>query len=102
MDFSTPGSPPASLVIRLFGLFHAEREGRPLPSPRSRKEEWLLALLILRHKSALDRRWLAGVLWPESEEKWALQNLRRSLSSLRALLGADADRLTTPTPRSLQ
>src|SRR5579862_8665239 len=100
--FLAPGSSPASLVIRLFGSFHAQHTGGVLPRTRTQKEQWLLALLLLRHQDALDRRWLAGLFWPDSTEARALQYLRRSLSNLRDVLGAEAWRLTAPTPRTLQ
>ena len=37
-----------SLEIRLFGGFDVRIDGKPLPSLRSRREQWLLALLVLR------------------------------------------------------
>jgi predicted ATPase/DNA-binding SARP family transcriptional activator len=90
------------LVIRLFGMFEAELNGLPLPRTRTRKEQWLLTLLLLKHKQPVDRDWLAGVLWPDSTEKQALHNLRRSLANLRDVLGAQAARLTSPSPRALR
>ncbi len=91
-----------SLVIRLFGSFQLQRNGSALPRTRTHKEQWLLALLLLRRDEALDRRWLASLLWPDSKEAWALQNLRRSLTNLRDVLGEDAWRLTAPSPRRLR
>src|SRR6476659_2156077 len=70
------------LVIRLFGPFDVQVQGRPLPSLRTRKGQWLLALLVLRHGRHGERAWLAGVLWAESSERQALANLRLSLSDL--------------------
>jgi DNA-binding SARP family transcriptional activator len=39
-----------------------------MPRLRSRSIEWLLALLVLRQDRAVDRSWLAGTLWPGSDE----------------------------------
>ena len=89
------------LEIRLFGPVQVLVDGEPLPRLRSRKGQWLLALLILRNGGEVDRRWLAGVLWPESVESKALYNLRRTLDDLRNALGRQADRLISPTPRTL-
>jgi predicted ATPase/DNA-binding SARP family transcriptional activator len=102
VDVSQSASSSAPLVIRLFGAFDVKRNDCTLAPTRSRKEQWLLALLLLRRHTVLERHWLAGVLWPDSEETWALQNLRRSLSNLRSVLGEDAYRLTAPSPRTLQ
>lgn len=94
-----PGKP---LTFHLFGSYEALRADEPLPRTRSRTERWLLALLILRHGEPLSRSRLAGVLWPDSREAAALANLRRSLRDLRRTLGADAWRLSAPTPRTLR
>lgn len=64
-----------------------------MPRPRSRSCEWLLALLVLRHGRAVDRSWLAGTLWPDSEESRALTNLRNALLNLRKALGPESERL---------
>lgn len=95
-DFQT------SLYIRLFGGFEAFRNDAPLPATRTCKERWLLAVLILRHATPVERTWLACLFWPDSIEERALQNLRRSLNNLRQSLGADAFRLIAPTPRTLR
>jgi predicted ATPase/DNA-binding SARP family transcriptional activator len=89
------------LTFRLFGSFDAQSNGCPLPRLRSRKGQELLALLILRQGQYAERTWLAGVLWPESAESQALANLRLSLTDLRKALGAEANRLYAPTPRTL-
>src|SRR5438876_870693 len=78
------------LVIRLFGSFEAHVHGRPLPRLRTRKGQWLLALLVLRPGEELERDWLAGCLWPESPQARALANLRSSLQDLRRALGPAA------------
>jgi DNA-binding SARP family transcriptional activator len=75
------------LQIRLFGAFDVRIDDVPIPPLRSRKVQWLLALLVLRQGQSLDRAWLAGTLWPESGPEQALYNLRQSLSTLRHALG---------------
>ncbi len=92
----------APLSLRLFGTVEVQRQGIPLPRTSTRKELWLLALLVLRHKQPTPRSLLAGILWPDSQEHTALYNLRRSLTDLRHVLGDDAHRLLSPTPRTLQ
>lgn len=90
------------LRLRLFGGYAAFQHDAPLPSTRTRKEEWLLALLVLRHAAPVERARLAYLLWPDSTEERALQNLRRSLNDLRRVLGEEASRLLSPTPRTLR
>jgi predicted ATPase/DNA-binding SARP family transcriptional activator len=90
------------LSIRLFGALEVEQRGQALPRTRTRKEQWLLALLVLSGAQALSRPWLAGLLWPDTPDEAAtLGHLRRSLCELRRVLGSDAVRLTAPTPRTL-
>jgi len=96
------GGAGGTLTIRLFGSFDAEVSGTPLPRTRTRKEQWLLALLALRPGQTVDRRWLAGVLWPDTLDAGAMANLRRSLTDLRRVLGQEAARLEAPTPRTLR
>jgi predicted ATPase/DNA-binding SARP family transcriptional activator len=92
---------PAPLVIHLFGPFEVYLNDVPLPRLRSRKGQWLLALLTLRAGRELGRLWLAGTLWPNSPEPQALASLRISLNDLRRALGAAADRLGAPTTQTL-
>src|SRR5437660_100201 len=89
------------LIIRLLGPLDVHLHGCPLPYLRTRKRQWLLALLVLRHDRQVDRDWLAGTLWPESETSQALYNLRRCLSDLRSALGTEAERLTALSARSV-
>jgi predicted ATPase/DNA-binding SARP family transcriptional activator len=67
---------------------------------RTRKDQWLLALLALRPGAEVARTWLAGTLWPESAEPAALANLRNALKDLRRALGPEAARLRCPTTRT--
>jgi predicted ATPase/DNA-binding SARP family transcriptional activator len=91
-----PESPPA-FSLRLFGPLCVEVGGLPLPRLRSQKGAWILALLALRSGREVSRSWLAGTLWPESDESQALANLRLSLSDLRRALGGEAKRLHSPS-----
>src|SRR5438093_9945493 len=92
---------PLSLAIHLFGPLRVIVRGAPLPRLRTRSVEWLLALLVLRQGRAVDRSWLAGTLWPESEERKALNNLRNDLVHLRKALGSESERLQSPTRDTL-
>ena len=73
-----------SLEIRLFGPFDVRLDGEPLRPLRSRKGQWILALLALRHDREVARDWLAGTLWPDSDESQALGSLRAGQDELRA------------------
>jgi predicted ATPase/DNA-binding SARP family transcriptional activator len=98
----TEADPQSSaLSISLFGPFDVRLNGEPLPRLRSRKGQWLLALLTFRPGAAVERAWLAGTLWPDSFPPVALANLRKSLRDLRRALGTEAVRLRSPTPHSL-
>jgi DNA-binding SARP family transcriptional activator len=92
---------PVPLAIHLFGPFAVRVRGVPLPRLRSRKGQWLLALLALRHGREVDRSWLAEMLWPEGRAGNTLALLRRELTDLRRALGVEASRLRSPTPHTL-
>lgn len=87
--------------VQFLGTFAMWRGEERLPTLRTRKEAWLLALLVLRHPEPIERARLAGTLWPDSEETKARYNLRRSLNNLRTVLGPDALRLIEPAPHTL-
>src|SRR2546425_1428830 len=91
----------APLTLHLFGPFELQVNGQPVLRLRSRKGQLLLALLALRAGYEVERSWLAGTLWPDSPESAALANLRSSLKELRQALDAEADRLCSPTSRTL-
>src|SRR5690349_7460627 len=61
--------PGAVVAIRLLGPFEVRLGGVPLTGDWPRSGQWLLALLALRQGSAVERRWLAGTLWPDSSER---------------------------------
>jgi DNA-binding SARP family transcriptional activator len=94
-------SAASRLTIRLFGSFEARLGDEPLPRLRTRKGQWLLALLALRPGADIERVWLAGVLWPESAEAAALANLRSVLKDLRHALGEESHCLRCPATRTL-
>ncbi len=89
------------LQIHLFGGFDLLQNGHSLPRTRSRTEKWLLSLLVLRTNQTVERTWLAGTLWPDTPSAQAFNNLRRSLSNLRQVLGAEGYRLFSPTASTL-
>src|ERR1043166_7321117 len=87
----------STLILSLFGPFEVRVNGLSLPCPLARKEQWLLAWLVLRAREEVDRLWLAGTLWPDSSPGQALRNLRNSLTNLRRALGPEGDRLCSPS-----
>src|SRR5262249_37020732 len=90
-----------SLLIHLFGPLRVLVDAEPLPPLRTRSVEWLLALLVLRHDRTVERSWLAGTLWPDSQERQELRNLRNDLVSLRKALGCEGARIQSPTRDTL-
>jgi DNA-binding SARP family transcriptional activator len=90
-----------ALTLALFGPMQILVQGQPLPPLRSRQSLWLLALLTLRHPSPVEREWLAGTLWPDSEQSQAFRNLRVVLSELRSALGAESWCLESPNRHTL-
>jgi len=91
----------APLSIRLFGTFQARLSGKSLPGLRSRKGEWLLALMVLHAGRPVGREWLAETLWPESLPDDARTSLRQSLKDLRTALGDQSWRIASLAGRRL-
>jgi len=75
--------------------------GHPIPRLRSRKALWLLALLTMRGGRPVEREWLAGTLWPDTDQDRSLTNLRSVLSDLRVALGTEGERLRSPSRHTL-
>jgi hypothetical protein len=67
---TVPPSPAAPLAISLFGPWEVCRLGEPLPRLHSRKGQWLLALLTLRHGRVVDRAWNGSVVGPGPRHSW--------------------------------
>src|SRR5437016_12718035 len=101
-SMTLPETATASLVITLFGPMQVLVNGQPLPHLRSRKGQWLLALLTLRHDRPVEREWLAGTLWPDVDQSQAFANMRPALSELRSALGDQAERLQAPTRHTVR
>jgi two-component SAPR family response regulator len=101
---TTPDIEIAPFTLRLLGDFEARIGGRAMPKTRTRKERWLLALLVLGKGREIARASLAQTLWPFPDHPvdLAAYNLRRSLSDLRKALGTQAARLESPTPQTLR
>lgn len=96
------GGASGGLRMHLFGPMEVCLGSGPLPRLRSRKGLWLLALLALRNGRDVERNWLAGTLWPDSDEADARRSLRQSLHNLRLALGSEAERLACQAPGSLR
>src|SRR5262245_22275635 len=92
------------LSIRLLGNFEVMVHNTPLPPLRSRKEKWLLALLVLQKGREVSRDWLAQTLWPfpEHATDQARAYLRRSLWQIGQGLGSEAYRVQRPTNQTLR
>src|SRR5215475_35588 len=74
-----------ALEVRLLGGFLISRAGSPI-ALTSRPAQSLFAYLILRADRAHRREKLAGMLWPDSLEETARDNLRHALWRLRKAL----------------
>lgn len=72
-----------------------------MPSPRTRKGLWLLALLALRATRTQERETLAALLWPDTDDMTAKANLRRTLTDLRQALGLDSEMILAPSLTTL-
>lgn len=76
------------LRIRLLGQFELRRHRRNIELP-SRPAKLLLAYLVLSTGTYHPRERLSGMLWPESDTKNALSNLRQALWRLRKTIGKE-------------
>ncbi len=75
------------LEVRLLGKFEIKRDGKPV-AISSRPAQSLFAYLILSAGTAHRREKLAGMLWPDSLEETARDNLRHALWRVRKVLPA--------------
>lgn len=87
--------------ISLFGAVRIEANGQALCGFRSQKTLQLLALLVLRHGREVERHWLAGTLWPDSNEAHSHAALRVTLFDLRKSLGDGAWRIRSIGKRAV-
>lgn len=76
------------LDIRLFGKFEVRQDGQVIDLPL-RSAQSLLAYLLLNADKSVRREKLAGLLWPDSDEAGARNNLRQTLWRLRSTIGED-------------
>src|SRR6266498_4286136 len=81
------------LEVKLLGRFEVRRDGRTIIIA-SRPAQSLFAYLILSAGTAHRREKLAGLLWPDSAEETARDNLRHVLWRMRKALPA-SQKLTT-------
>ena len=91
----------SGFTLHLFGPPEALIAGSPMPRMKTRKGLWTLAILAMRHGREVQREWLAGTLWPDTDESQALTYLRQTLTDLRRALGPESYRLKSPTFRTL-
>src|SRR5437870_12075016 len=75
--------------FQCFGPFQVFVDGAPIPRTRSRAALRLLSLLTLSYGKPQSRSFLAGQLWPEATESRALFYLRRTLTEIRSVMGAN-------------
>lgn len=76
------------LKVTLFGQFDLRLSDQPVEL-FSRPAQTLLAYLLLNRETVHSRERLAGLLWPDSLESSARQNLRNALWRLRRAIGDD-------------
>ncbi len=73
------------LEVRLLGTFEVKHQKKPI-SISSRPAQSLFAYLILSAGTSHRREKLAGMLWPDSLEETARDNLRHALWRIRKVL----------------
>jgi predicted ATPase/DNA-binding SARP family transcriptional activator len=77
------------LEVRLLGTFELKHKNKPI-SIASRPAQSLFAYLILNAGTLHRREKLAGMLWPDSLEETARDNLRHALWRIRKALGSSS------------
>jgi predicted ATPase/DNA-binding SARP family transcriptional activator/regulation of enolase protein 1 (concanavalin A-like superfamily) len=77
----------ARLSLSLLGPFRATLDGEPITGFASNKVRALLAYLAVEVMQPHPRSYLAGLLWPDSPERYALSSLRSALANLRTAIG---------------
>src|SRR5919202_1846422 len=81
----------ATLDLRLLGGFHLSAGDRPVDGLESPRVQSLVARLVLHAGVPQPRQQLAYLYWPDSAERQARTNLRRTVYDLRLAL-PDAER----------
>lgn len=93
----------AQITLNLLGAFEAQCDGLPLAGFESDKVRALLAYLAHEYDRPHRRDSLAGLFWPESDQRRARQSLSQALYNLRKVLGQHASLLEiTPQEVSLR
>ena len=76
------------LQVKLLGQFSLKLDDQPIELP-SRPAQALFAYLILNAGTAYRREKLAGLIWPDTDDVRARNNLRHALWRIRKVLGED-------------
>lgn len=84
---------PTRTIVRAFGAFVAERDGRALPPAQwgSRKAQDLVKILVVRGERGIAREELADLLWPGQAYDEVSNRLSVALSLARTALGGTTD-----------
>lgn len=93
LDLSSPQEPqPRWLArIRTLGRFSIETiAGEQTISTRQKRESQLLSLLVTERNTVVPRERIKTLLWPESDDDKAEQNLKSTLARLKKRLGNGA------------
>jgi len=78
------------LTISLLGSLRADVDGQPIQDLKTNKVRALLAFLAIEAKNPVRRETLAGMFWPEFDERRARANLSQALFTLRHGIGDDS------------
>jgi len=79
-------SKSAPIRICLLGGFGIASASRAIPASLGKRQQTLVAYLLLHRRTPHDRKHLAFLLWPDSAERQALTNLRQLIHDVRAVL----------------
>jgi len=82
MERPARGPSENTAELRLFGALDVVEHGVVRPFAAGRKAPQVLAYLALAHARSVTREQLAGILWPDCDERTARGYLRRSLYEL--------------------
>ncbi|MBK1879869.1 AAA family ATPase [Pelagicoccus mobilis] len=92
---------PRQLTVRLLGEFSLLLDGSPYTAIDTIRLRGLLAYLLVKRGTALQRSRLAFEFWPDSTEKQAKTNLRHLLHELRKKL-PDADSFIEANAKTIE